>query len=129
MKPIVWVRRVNISASTGQPASVDDDRESVPRFSLADKAAFAVLAAGLLALGGVLLAAGLALLVALVGGGVLIGAATVIRHRLFGQRGDVLRPGEIPPSGVVLPHSDPGPRLSGPTPGPNLKASPAPRAD
>lgn len=128
MKPIVWVRRVNISASTGQPASGDDDSQSVPRFSLADKAAFAVLAAGLLALGGVLLAAGLALLVALIGGGILIGAATVIRHRLFGQRGDVLRPGEIAPSGVVLPHADEASRVSGPS-GPNLRRSPAPRAD
>jgi hypothetical protein len=126
MKPIVLVRRVNISASSGQPSSLDD-RQSLPRFTIADKAAFIVLAAGLLALGGVMLAAGLALLVALVGGGVLIGAATVIRHRLFGHRADALAPGEVAASGVVLPRPEPS-RFSEP-PSPSPKRSPAPRAD
>jgi hypothetical protein len=128
MKPIIWVRRVNISASTGQPSSNDERLEGGPRFSLADKAGFVVLAAGLLALGGVMLAAGLALLVVLLGGGVLIGAATVIRHRLFGRRGHTLAPGEVAASGIVLPRSDPGSHPSGP-PGPRFEGSPAPRAD
>jgi hypothetical protein len=128
MKPIVWVRRVNISASTAEPSLVEDPGQGVRHFSLADKAAIVVLAAGLLALGGVMLAAGLALLVALVGGGVLIGAATVIRHRLFGRQSDILAPGEVAASGVVLPQSNSGSRLSGP-PGPSLQRSPAPRAD
>jgi hypothetical protein len=127
MKPIVWVRRVNISASTGQPSQVDDDRQAVPRFSVADKAAFIVLAAGLLALGGVMLAAGLAILAALVGAGVVVGTATAIRHRLFGHRNG-LAAGEVAASGVVLPHTDSGSRLNAP-PGPNLKGSPAPRGD
>lgn len=127
MKPIIWVRRVNISASTGQPSSVDD-RKSLPRFTIADKAAFIVLAAGLLALGGVLLAAGVALLAALVGGGVLIGAATVIRQRLFGHRAAGLAPGEVPASGVVLPRSESGSPPNGP-PSPSFQRPPAPRAD
>lgn len=127
MKPIVWVRRVNISASAGQPSSLDD-RQSLPRLTIADKAAFIVLAAGLLALGGVMLAAGLALLAALVGGGVLIGAATVLRRRLFGHRADGLAPGEIAASGVVLPRSDAAARLTEP-PSPSPRRSPAPRAD
>jgi len=129
MKPILWVRHVKVSASAGLPQPTAEDAPGAARrLSLADKAAFIVLAAGLLALGGVLLAVGLALLLALAAGGLVLGAAAVARYRLFGGRPPTpLAPGEIPAAAVVLPRvaSPPLPPPD-PLPGP---PGPAPRAD
>jgi hypothetical protein len=73
------------------------------RLSVADRVAFVVLALGLVALGGVLLAAGLALLVAIGAGGALVATGIVLRNRLFGHHRSRLAPGEVPASGSVLP--------------------------
>jgi hypothetical protein len=135
MKPIIWMRHVKISniAEPRQPSG-GEGPTAPPRFSLADKAAFIVLAAGLLALGGVLLTAGLALLLALAAGGVLIGAATVVRHRLFGRPDGRLAPGEIPAAATVLPTSSATLPATPPVAGPPTAlavppVSRAPRAD
>lgn len=109
MKPILWVRHVKVSASTEPTGS---SPLGAPRLSLADKAAFVVLAAGLLALGGVLFAAGLALLLALAAGGLVLGGAAVARRRLFGSRPPApLGSGEIPVAAVVLPRAVSAPAL------------------
>ena len=102
MKPIVWVRHVKISTN-GDDQSPLREHPSAVQFSAADKAAFLVLALGLLALGGVLFAAGIAVLLALVAAGAAIGGATAVRHWLFGKSNSGLRPGEITASGEVLP--------------------------
>jgi hypothetical protein len=128
MKPIVWVRHLKI-ATTGDQESPLGQQATVSRLTLADKAAFLVLAAGLLALGGVLFAAGLVVLLALAAAGVAIGGATVLRNRLFGQPRTGLRPGEIVAAGEVLP----GPAVrvlpSSPAPPPPAGHERAPRAD
>jgi hypothetical protein len=131
MKPIVWTRHVKIS--TNGTAPVGDGVEIVSRLSFADKAAFLVLAAGLVALGGVLFAAGLALLLALAGVGLVVGTAAVVRYRLFGRGPTRLGAGEIPATGAVLPHTSGVTRASSapvaavlPAPPP---PGPAPRAD
>lgn len=133
MKPIVWVRQVKISTRAGSAQPTTESSHEVPRLSLADKAAFFVLAAGLLALGGVLFAAGLALLLALAAGGLVLGAVAVARRRLFGHRPTMpLAPGEIPSAAVVLPRvvsvqlPSPAQPPDDRPPGP---PGPAPRAD
>jgi hypothetical protein len=121
MKPILWVRHVKVStgAGPGQPVA----GTPAPRLSVVDKAAFVVLAAGLLALGGVLFAAGLALLLALLAGGAVVGVAAVARHRLFGRPAHGLAPGEIEADGdVVAPSTSQQPQTLPPF-------SRAPRAD
>lgn len=130
MKPVVWVRRVKISAGTG-PVPAAGDGASVRRLSLADKAAFVLLAAGLLALGGVLMAAGVALLLALAAGGAVIGTIAFARSRLFGRSAKGFHRGEIEASGVVLPGASHQSIASGQdAPRTDLRASgPAPRAD
>lgn len=131
MKPVVWVRRVKISSGTGTVPAAGDGA-SVPRLSLADKAAFVLLAAGLLALGGVLMAGGVALLLALAAGGAVIGTIAFARARLLGRGGSKrFHAGEIEGTGVVLPRA--GTQAIGPSgdaQGGDVRASgPAPRAD
>jgi hypothetical protein len=134
MKPILWVRHIKILTGSGsvQPAGDGEGAPNGPRLSLADKAAFAVLAVGLLALGGVIFAAGLALLLALAAGGLAVGAFAVARHRLFGPSAPRLAPGEIPATAVVLPSASPTSSVRVATPPPELppaRPGTAPRAD
>ncbi len=128
MKPIVWVRHLKI-ATNGEQEPPLGQRATVPRLTLADKAAFLVLAAGLLALGGVLFAAGLVVLLALAAAGVAIAGAAVLKNRLFGAPRTGLRPGEIAATGEVLP----GPAVrvlpSSPAPTPPAGQERATRAD
>lgn len=72
------------------------------RLSVADKAAFVLVAVGLLALGGVLFAAGIAVLIALLAAVTVIGGAAVIRYKLFGPPPRPLGRGEIEADAVVL---------------------------
>jgi hypothetical protein len=122
MKAIFSLRRGHIPSNLSTPASTGEPR---PRLSLtvADRVAFVLFAAGLVALGGVLLAAGLAILLALTAGGVVIGAIAVARRRLLGGRATTLAPGEIPPTAAVLPSSAAPTAIRAPSP------SSAPRAD
>ncbi len=128
MKPIVWVRHIKI-ATNGEQQSPLQEPPSLSRPTLADKAAFFVLAAGLLALGGVLFAAGLAVLLALAAAGVAIGGVAVLRNRFFGRSRTALAPGEVAAAGEVLP--GPSVRVLPPSPAPPPPAGHdrAPRGD
>jgi hypothetical protein len=98
---ISFVRVRRIELSTGASPTDAAHPTGARRLSLADKAAIAVLGIGLLALGGVLLAAGLALLIGLTAVGTVIGAGAVIRHRLVGRSRPTLGPDEIAADAVV----------------------------
>ena len=102
MKLIVWHSRGEIR-TPGTPSDGGRSGGQVIRLSLRDKFVVAVLALGLLAVGGVLLAAGLALLATLGAAGAVVGGGLLLRHRLFGHRAPPLAPGEIPADGAVLP--------------------------
>ena len=127
MKPIVWSGHVKIS-TTGDPDSPARAHSTTARLTAADKAALLVLAAGLLALGGVLFAAGLVILLALAAAGVAVGGATALRHQLFGRSGPRLRPGEVAAAGEArsVPHMHVLPSLSRSPASPQERA---PRAD
>jgi hypothetical protein len=128
MKPIVWTRQVKISTS-GEPGLSDSQLSSVSRLTLADKAAFLVLAVGLIALGAVVFATGIAVLLALLAGGLVIGGATVLRERLFGRSVPVLAPGEIAATGEVLPSKAAQPLPATPSQSLAPPGERAPRAD
>lgn len=88
----------------GQSIAVHRTATQVRKPRLADRLAFLLLALGLLALGGVLLAARAVLLAALATGGLLIGGAAAIwpaRKRAPFRVG--LAPREVPADGKVLP--------------------------
>jgi hypothetical protein len=101
MKPIIWSGQINVS-SGGAPQHPLGDGRPKSDLPIADKVAFVVLAAGLIALGGVLFTVGLAILLAVVAGGLLVGGIALARYRLFGQPAPRLRPGEIPADAVVV---------------------------
>ena len=110
----MWVRGVKPTAH-GEAGSVERGSAGEPnlrpaRLTLGQKVALGAVAVGLVAVGGVLLAAGLALFLALAAGGAVVGAATVARAHFSGRRaqgllgdGGLKDPAEIEANAAVLP--------------------------
>ncbi|GEM_PF-3764703 len=104
MKPILRIRRIELAPRAEGDGGAAGSGPLVPRrMSAVDKAAFVLLAIGMIALGGVLLAAGVAVLVALGAGGLVIGTIALAGSRLLGRPGARSRQGEVRGSGAVLP--------------------------
>jgi hypothetical protein len=105
MKNEVRIQRGEITIGSAQVPGQPFGTRVGRKLTLADRVAFVLLALGLLALGGVLMAAGLVLLVALATGGLLIGGAVALLRP--GRVRPGLAPGEILADARVLPPAQP----------------------